>query len=180
VAGCDEPAKGGRGGRSPETGGVAPSQAGDARTPAREPVLSSRANKAVYDRGTEGMRAMNALRGSVMSEALATDLGYKCADLKSIAGKLADERDPIVWRLRTDIDRTCGFDVPIACARFEVQVMEKKRATESGATLDRECAALKLAIGDTGSLYLQNPAVLEVGDKYLTYCGSTDSVRRVP
>jgi hypothetical protein len=143
-------------------------------------VLSSRAQRAEYDRGVAGMRAINALRGTLMTEALASDLGFKCADLKSTAGKLADERDPIVWRLRTDIDRTCNFDVPIACARFEVQVIEKKRATEPGATLERECAALKLAIGDTGSVYLQNPAVLEAGDKYLTYCGSSDSVRRVP
>ncbi len=164
VAGCEEPAKSGRATRAPAT------------VPTREPVFASRASKADYDRGVAGMRAMNALRGTVMTEALATDLGFKCADLKSVAAKLATEKDPIVWRLRTDIDRTCSFDVPLACARLEVQIIERKQ----GAPVDRECSTLKLAIGDFGSGYLQNPAVLELGDKFLTYCGTGDTVRRVP
>jgi hypothetical protein len=148
--------------------------------PTREPVFAAHANKADYDRGLAGMRSMNSLRGTVMTEAIATDLGFKCADLKAVAAKLAAERDPLVFKLRADIDRTCSFDVPIACARLEVQAIERKRASDPGATFDRECSTLKLAIGDTGSGYLQNPAVLEVGDKYLTYCGTTDGVRRIP
>jgi hypothetical protein len=167
---CDEPRASAR----------HPRNAAEAAGPTREPVFASHASKAEYDRGLAGMRALNALRGTVMNEALATDLGFKCADLKAVAAKLGTERDPLVFKLRSDIDRTCSFDVPIACARLEVQVIERKRAGDSGAPLDRECSTLKLAIGDTGSGYLQNPAVLEVGDKYLTYCGTTDGVRRIP
>jgi hypothetical protein len=169
---CDE-------GASP-AGTRRPANAAAPAAPTREPVFSARTSKPDYARGLAAMRAMNALRGTAMTEALATDLGFKCADLKAVAAKLAAERDPLVFKLRSDIDRTCGFDVPLACARLEVQVIEKKRASDPSAALDRECSTLKLAIGDTGSGYLQNPAVLEVGDKYLTYCGTTDGVRRIP
>jgi hypothetical protein len=175
---CDEPGAATRGGpRSPSR--AAGAGAG-ADVPSREPVFAARTSKPDYDRGLAGMRAMNALRGTVMTEAIATDLGFKCADLKAVAAKLVAERDPLVFKLRTEIDRTCSFDVPIACARLEVQVIERKRAGDPSAALDRECSTLKLAIGDTGSGYLQNPAVLEVGDKFLTYCGSADGVRRIP
>jgi hypothetical protein len=171
---CDEPGPGNRGGRPPGSAPNAPA------APTREPIFAEHASKPEYDRGLAAMRAMNALRGTVMTPALATDLGFKCADLKGVAAKLAAERDPLVWKLRTDIDRTCNFDVPIASARLEVQTIEQKRASDPSAALDRECSTLKLAIGDTGSGYLQNPAVLELGDKYLTYCGTTDGVRRIP
>lgn len=180
---CDEPATraGARRPRHAESAGAAAGvPVGVPAGPTREPVFTSHASKAEYERGLAGMRGLNALRGTVMTEALATDLGFKCADLKAVAAKLAAERDPLVFKLRSDIDRTCSFDVPIACARLEVKVIEQKRASDSGASLDRECSTLKLAIGDTGSGYLQNPAVLEVGDKYLTYCGTTDGVRRIP
>ena len=172
-AGCEDWA-------SPATRSPARTGASAAFAAPREPVFSAHGSKAEYDRGVAGMRALNALRGTVMNEALATDLGFKCADLKAVAAKLAGERDPLVFKLRSDVDRTCSFDVPIACARLEVQAIETKRAHDSLAVVDRECAALKLAIGDTGSGYLQNPAVLELGDKYLTYCGTTDGVRRIP
>jgi hypothetical protein len=176
ACGCDEPARAGRPGAAGPGGGGA----GAAPASTREPVFAARASKPTYDRAVDGMRALDALRGSVMNEALASDLGFKCADLVSLAGKLASERDPIVWRLRTDIDKTCKFDVPVACARLEVQIIERKHASDPNAPLDRECAALKLAIGDTGSGYLQNPTVLAVGDKYLTYCEVTEGVRRIP
>jgi hypothetical protein len=154
-----------------------------AGAPAREPTFAARASKAEYDKGLAGLHGLDALRGTVMSSALASDLGFKCAELKEVGKRLVAESDPLVWRLRSDIDKTCGFDVPIACARFEVQSIERKRASSPGAPVERECSSLKLAIGDTASKYLQNPAVLDLGDKFLTYCGSDgagDGVRRIP
>jgi hypothetical protein len=147
--------------------------------PMREPVFANRASKAAYEQGKAALRAMNSLRGTVMTDALATKLGFECADLKDVLGKLAAERDPAAWRLRTDIDKTCNFDVPVATGRLAIQSIERVRATDSSASVDRECASLKLAIGDTGSGYLQNPVVLELGDKYLTYCSPGDTVRRI-
>jgi hypothetical protein len=153
---------------------------GPAQATRRDPVFANRANKPDYDRALAAMRAMNALRGTEMTDALATKLGFECADLKEAARKLSSEHDPAVWHLRSDIDRTCNFDVPVATARLELQNIERKRAGNSAASVERECASLKLAIGDAGSGYLQNPAVLELGDKYLTYCSPDDAVRRVP
>jgi hypothetical protein len=170
AAACDEPRP------TP----AAPNAARAART--REPIFVSRASKVHYDRGVAALGAMNSLRGATMTDALATKLGFECADLKAVAAKLASERDPAVWRLRTDIDKTCNFDVPVATARLAVQNIEHLRATDSGASVERDCASLKLAIGDTGSGYLQNPVVLQLGDKFLTYCERQygDTVRRIP
>jgi hypothetical protein len=154
--------------------------------PSREPTFAVRASKTEYDKGLAGLHGLDSLRGTVMTQALATDLGFKCAELKEVGKRLVAESDPLVWRLRSDIDKTCGFDVPIACARFEVQSIERKRAGSPGAAVERECSSLKLAIGDTASKYLQNPAVLDLGDKFLTYCGTggtggaDDGVRRIP
>jgi len=126
------------------------------------------------------MRAIDVLRGSPMTEALATDLGFKCADLREMRRSLEAEPDPVVWRLRSDVDRTCAFDVPIASALLEIDVIERKRAGDSTASIDRECRALKLAIDDLGAAYVGNPKSSDVIAKDLTYCGSTDTVRRVP
>lgn len=134
----------------------------------------------MYDRAVEEMRAIDALRGSAMTDALATDLGFKCADLKDLRKSLEAETDPIVWRLRTDIEKTCGFDVPIASALFEIARIQKKRAVDLGAGVEGECRALKLALADLGTAYVANPAAVEVIGKDLAYCGSTDTVRRVP
>ena len=147
----------------------------------REPVFTVASKKDDYERGRRGLGAIDAMRGSVMTEAMATDLGYKCADLRSIDRILTSERDPLVWRLRTDIEKTCDLDVPLVSAMFEIDRIEKKRAREPGASLRGECLGLKLAIGDIGSSFVENPAVVEVGGKFSTYCeGSGDSVRRMP
>jgi hypothetical protein len=160
-------------------------QAGAARPTAkargREPQFTVPADKAVYARGRAGMAAIDALRGSVMTESLATDLGYKCADLRSVRQALAAERDPIVWQLRSAIDKTCGLDVPLASALFEIDRIEKKRAAGGEPSIKGECMGLRLAIGDVGQAYLDNPAVLDAGGKMAVYCpDGGDTVRRVP
>jgi hypothetical protein len=127
----------------------------------------------------DGLAALDGLRGSVMTEALATDLGFKCAGLRDVQKSLTGEHDPLVWRLVSRIDKTCNLDVPLACAQFEIQRIETKRAADPHAELRGECAALKLAIGDTGTRYLQNPQMVDIVGKDLSYCGSTDSVRVV-
>jgi len=175
LAACDPPLAAGSRTARGANGANATSAA-----PGREPAFTVRASKAEYDKGLAGLHGLDSLRGSVMTQALATDLGFKCAELKEVGKRLVAESDPLVWRLRSDIDKTCGFDVPIACARFEVQSIERKRAASPGVPVERECSSLKLAIGDTASKYLQNPAVLDLGDKFLTYCGSDDGVRRIP
>ncbi|HEY8042392.1 MAG TPA: hypothetical protein VIF15_21460 [Polyangiaceae bacterium] len=147
--------------------------------PGREPTFASSRSRADYDRGVDGLAALDGLRGTVMSEAFATDLGFRCAGLRDVPKALAGERDPLVWRLVTRIDKTCNLDVPLACALFAIQRIEKRRAAEPGADLRSECAALKLAIGDVGTKYLQNPQMVDIVGKDLDYCGSTDSVRVV-
>jgi hypothetical protein len=151
------------------------------RASKREPKFDMWSNKAEYERGLAALHAMDALRGKLMTEALATDLDLQCADLKAVAAKLAAERDPLVWRLRTDIQKTCTFDVPLACGQLEVQAIQRKRAGDPTASVDRECTALRMAIGDTGAGYLENPAVVDLGASLVRYCGeATVEVRRLP
>ncbi len=151
-----------------------------ASAPGRAPTFASRASQPIYEQAVAGMRGIDALRGSTMTEALATNLGFKCADLKALRKKLAAEPDPVVWRLRTDIDKTCGFDVPVASGAFELSRIQKKRAGDPTAAVDRECGALKLAIEDIGTAFIANPSASDLIDKELTFCESTDVVRRVP
>jgi hypothetical protein len=171
-AGCEPPRASSRGSHAGRTGSAA--------VPARAPTFASQASQPVYDQAVAGMRAIDALRGTTMTEAFATDLGFRCADLKSLRKKLAAEPDPIVWRVRTDIDKTCGFDVPVASGAFELSRIQRKRAADPTAAVDGECRALKLAIEDIGTGYLANPAASDIIDKELTFCESTDVVRRVP
>jgi hypothetical protein len=144
------------------------------------PSFASRRSQPLYQRAVDGMRAINAMRGSAMTEALATDLGFKCADLKDLRNALQSEPDPIVWRLRSDIDKTCAYDVPIASAMLELDRIQKKRAADVNADVGGECRALKLALADLGTSYLANPTAADVIGKDSMYCGATDSVRRVP
>jgi hypothetical protein len=147
----------------------------------REPVFSSAKSKAIYDRGAAGLAGLDALRGTPMTAAFATDLGFKCAGLRDVQKSLGGEQDPLVLRLTSRIDKTCNFDVPLASALFEIQRIESKRAGEPGADMKPECAGLRLAIGDLGSRYLENPKVVDVIGKDLTYCGaSSDTLRVVP
>jgi hypothetical protein len=147
---------------------------------AREPAFRSAKNKPVYDEALEGMHAIDALRGKPMSDALANDLGFKCADLKDQRKVLEAEGDPLVWRLREAIAKTCGYDVPLACAFFELQAIQTKRAGDAGASVDGECRALKLALSDLGTAYVSNPAAADVIGKETMYCEGADSVRRIP
>jgi len=145
----------------------------------REPTFSRSHSRADYDRGMDGLAGLDALRGTEMTEALATDLGFRCAGLRDVPKVLAGESDPLVWRLVSRIDKTCNFDVPLACALFDIQRIESKRAAEAGTDLRGECAALKLAIQDVGTKYLQNPEMVDIIGKDLSYCGETDTVRVV-
>jgi len=150
-----------------------------ARGPGREPVFANPRKKADYDRGVAGMRAIDALRGHRMDDAMATDLEFKCATLRDVQTQLATERDPIVWRLRTTIDKTCRYDVPLACALFAIDRMERKRAGDPSADLKGDCNGLRIALGDVGSGYLENPPVVDAGAKFLSYCGNADTVKVV-
>jgi hypothetical protein len=156
------------------------SHAGASAVPSRAPTFASQRSQPIYDHALEGMRAIDALRGSAMTEALATDLGFKCADLRSLRKSLEAEPDPVVWRLRTDIDKTCSFDVPVASAQFEIDRIQKKRAVDPGAGVEGECRALKLVIEDIGTGFIANPTAAGIIDKELLYCESADTVRRVP
>jgi len=155
------------------------SQAAGLQAPAREPVFANPRSKADYDRGVAGLRAIDAMRGQRMSDAMATDLEFKCADLRDVQTRLAAERDPVVWRVRSTIDKTCRYDVPLACALFEVDRIAKKRATDPSADLKGDCNSLRIALGDVGQGYLENPPVVDAGAKFLTFCGGTDNVKVV-
>jgi hypothetical protein len=126
------------------------------------------------------MRAIDTLRGAPMTGALATELGFKCADLRQLRRSLETEPDPVVWRLRSDIERTCAFDVPIASALLEIDLIKRTRAGDPTANVDGECRALKVAIDDLGTAYIGNPKSSDIIAEELTYCGSTDTVRRIP
>jgi hypothetical protein len=162
-------------GAHPQTG-VAGAQAQDAR----EPAFASPRSRPVYERAAADLAAMNALRGTPMTEGFATDLGFKCSALREAQKGLVGERDPLVVALVARIDKTCNFDVPLASALFELQRIMAKRAADPGADLKHECAGLRLAIGDVGSRYVENPRVVDVIGQDVSYCGSTDTVRVVP
>jgi hypothetical protein len=157
-----------------------PRASGSHAAPARAPTFTSQRSKPIYDQAVQGMRAIDTMRGSPMTEALATDLGFKCADLEQLRKALEPEPDPVVWRLRTDIEKTCKFDVPLASALLEIDRIQKKRAGDPNAGIDGECRALKLAIADLGTGFIGNPVASDVLGKELTYCESSDTVRRVP
>lgn len=149
------------------------------RAPGRDPVFANPRKKADYDRGLAGMRAIDAYRGHRMDDAMATDLEFRCATLREVQAQLATERDPIVWRLRSTIDKTCRYDVPLASALFAIDRMASKRAHDPGADLKGDCNGLRIALGDVGSGYVENPPVVDAGSKYLAYCGSADTVKVV-
>jgi hypothetical protein len=167
-------------GCEPAKSGSRGTHAGAAAAPSKPPTFASRQSEAVYARAVLGMRAIGALRGATMTESLAMDLGFKCADLEALRKNLEAEPDPQVWRLRTDIDKTCRFDVPLATGQFELSRILKKRAGDSTAAIDGECRALKLAIEDIGNGYLANPASSDLIDQELQVCETGDTVRRVP
>jgi hypothetical protein len=145
----------------------------------REPTLDVPQHKATYDRGVTGLAAMDQLRGSPMSPSFANDLGFKCAGLRDVAKALAGERDPLVVRLVSRIDKTCSYDVPLASALFELREIEARRRDDPGADVKKECVGLKLAIGDFGSAYLENPRVVDIIGKDLSFCGASDDTVRV-
>ena len=147
--------------------------------PGREPVFADRRKKADYDRGVAGMRAIDAYRGHRMDDAMATDLELQCATLRDVQTQLGTERDPIVWRLRSTIDKTCRYDVPLACALFAIDRMTTKRARDPSADLKGDCNGLRIALGDIGGGYLENPPVVDAGGKLLSFCGGDDSVKVV-
>jgi hypothetical protein len=146
----------------------------------REPVFATPRSKAVYERGVNGLAALDAQRGTAMTASFATDLGFRCAGLRDQQKMLASEQDPLALRLVSRIDKTCNFDVPLASALFEIERIDHKRASDPGAELKSECAGLRLAIGDFGSRYLENPKVVDVIGKDLGYCGApADTIRVV-
>jgi hypothetical protein len=149
------------------------------QTPGREPVFANSRKKADYDRGVAGMRAIDAYRGHRMDDTMATGLEFQCATLREVQTQLATERDPIVWRLRSSIDKTCRYDVPLACALFAIDRMATKRAHDPSADLKGDCNGLRIALGDVGSGYLENPPVVDAGSKFLSYCGGADTVKVV-
>jgi len=146
----------------------------------RAPAFASTGSRAAYARGVAGLGALDALRGTAMTPSFATDLGFKCAALRAVQTSLAAEQDPLVLRLTTRIDKTCNFDVPLSCAPFEIDRIENKRASDPGAAAKAECAGLRLAIGDFGSRYVENPKVVDVISKDVDLCGARDDsvVRR--
>jgi hypothetical protein len=149
----------------------------------REPTFVRQESKTVYERGVSGLAGLDALRGTSMSYAFATDLGFRCAGLRDVQKGLAREQDPLVLRLLARIDKTCNFDVPLASALFDIERIEHKRAADPGAdprsTLRAECAGLRLAIGDFGTRYLENPKVVDVIGKDLAYCGASGDTTRI-
>jgi hypothetical protein len=163
-----------------EPSGPAPGPSSQAQhTPGREPVFANPRKKADYDRGVAGMRAIDAYRGHLMDDSMATGLEFQCATLRDVQTQLATERDPIVWRLRSTIDKTCRYDVPLACALFAIDRMTTKRAHDPSADLKGDCNGLRIALGDVGAGYVENPPVVDAGSKLLSFCGTDDSVKVV-
>lgn len=144
--------------------------------PAREPEFAEHTKRADYDRGRKILAEMRAHTGSEMTLSLASELGFKCADLRGVQKSLAHERDPLVSRVIADIEKMCGLDVPLATAQLEAESIEAKRkrsASAGGAErpdVKRECKGLEMAIGAIGAQYTSNPDVVAVGGKYAEYC----------
>ena len=90
-----------------------------------------------------------------------------------------------MWRLRTDIEKTCRYDVPIACALYELDAIKKKRAPTAVATRRAASAAndsaLKLALRDLGTGYVTvQPDGRGRHRERDDALQGTDSVRRIP
>jgi hypothetical protein len=141
-----------------------------APTPEREVVLTNPQLRPAFERARDAVRAMKALFGKPMTPELATDLQFKCADMKGAKAKLEREDDPIVQRVRADVDLLCGLEVPVASAKMEIARIEQKKKEDSDANVKRECTGLKLALGDLGPQYATNPLVVDLGAKFATLC----------
>jgi len=138
--------------------------------PEREVVLADPRHRVAFDRARDGIRAMKSLFGTAMTPNLATDLQFKCADLKGARATLEHEDDPLVQRVRADVDVLCGLEVPVASARLEIARIEEKKENDYAANVKRECTGLKLALGDLGPQYATNPLVVDLGAKFATLC----------
>jgi hypothetical protein len=53
---------------------------------------------------------------------------------------------------------------------MEIDRIEKKRREDPSANVKRECIGLKLALGDIGPQYADNPMMGELAGKYATLC----------
>jgi hypothetical protein len=144
--------------------------------PLREPEFADHTKRAEFDRGRKILAEMRASTGHEMTLSLASELGFKCADLRGVKKSLAAEKDPLVSRVIADVDKMCGLDVPLATAQLEVQTIEEKRRRSANAggaerpDVKRECKGLEIALGEMGAQYTSNPDVVEVGGKYAEYC----------
>ena len=144
--------------------------------PAREPEFAEHTKRADYDRGRKILAEMRAHTGSEMTLSLASELGFKCADLRGVQRSLSRERDPLVSRVIADIEKMCGLDVPLATAQLEAESIEAKRKRSANAggaerpDVKRECKGLEIALGAIGAQYTSNPDVVAVGGKYAEYC----------
>jgi hypothetical protein len=158
VAAC-QPEESVAGAASPET------------QPAREPVFSDRTKQADYDHAVAAVADVRRALAGGLDPRATTELGFRCASLRTQEKGLATESDPLVGRVIADIEKTCGLDVPLASARVEIAQIERKRAEDGHASIRGECLGLKLAIGDVGAPYASNPDVADVGGKFAQYCG---------
>ena len=149
---------------------ITPATEAPTTAPAREPVFVDRTKQADYEKGRAALAEITQALAAGVDARATTELGFRCASLRDKEKSLASETDPLVGRFIADVEKTCGLDVPLASARAEIREIEAKRAQDASASVRGECLGLKLAVGDIGPAYADNPDVVEVGGKYATYC----------
>ncbi len=150
--------------------GATPSPAWDG---GRAIVFTDRKKEAVYQRGMARLAAIRkALMGAALSSAEASALGFDCASLRADQDALRTEEDPIVQRFIADVTMTCRLDVPLAESYAELRDLEQHR--QKNESVKSSCLGLKVALGDFGADYRENPTVTQIASKYAAYCKTID------
>jgi hypothetical protein len=156
-----------------EAGAKDPATQPSAQPAAREPTFADRSKRDDFDRARASLAELQRVLATGLDSRQTSALGFQCASLRSLQKSLLSESDPLVGRVVADIEKACGFDVPLASAQVEIaQIEAKRKADGPSANVKGECLGLKLAIGDIGSAYSSNPEVADIGGKFAAYCSS--------
>jgi hypothetical protein len=105
-------------------------------------------------------------------EALAAgeDPKYKCASAMTAARKLEALDNGVTTAFVQDAYRACGWEIPLAWGRLNVEKMEKIREQRPAERFLTECVDVKMAIDDVRPEHAEDPALRDLKASYDKLC----------
>jgi hypothetical protein len=89
----------------------------------------------------------------------------KCAGAMTYAQNLADDRNTQATALRNDIERTCGYEAPLAGIKKNLERLEHADGGHA-----RECAQARIYFDDFTPQHRDAPEVKALRERYARYC----------